>query len=77
MRVDGDDATLGSMFGTFCSLFLLLFTVFFAGLKYKTLLQRSNVNILTAEKDLFFSSGDVFDYSDGLNIAVAFTSYTN
>ena len=77
MRIDGDTDSIGSIFGTLCSLILFVITAGFAGIKLKVLETRSDVNILSATKDLYFTDDDVFSYSDGLNLAVAFTSFSD
>jgi len=76
MKINGEETALGTMFGTLCTLILLLITAAFAAQKFKVLKYRSDVDILEANKDLYFTDDDVFSYADGLNIAVAFTSYS-
>ena len=39
------------------------------------LLNKKDVDVLTAKKDLYFSADYQFDYKDGFNVAVAFTAY--
>ena len=78
LRIDDGDDSIKSGFGTCCSILLLLVTALYAGLKMKVLEARNDVNILTATKDLHFTDDDVFSYEEhGLNMAIAFTSYSN
>ena len=78
LRIDDGDDSIGTGFGTLCSIFLLIVTAVYAGLKAKVLDQKTDVSILTATKDLYFTDDDVFSYDDHkLNWAIAFTEYNN
>ena len=61
--------------GTFCTLTWILIMVIFALQKTDTLMGKKSVRILSSIKDLYFTDEDQFDYTMGLNIAVAFTPY--
>ena len=41
------------------------------------LIEKKDVDVLSATKDLYYSADDKFTYSNGLNIAVAFTEYNS
>lgn len=38
---------------------------------------KSQTNMFSTESTLFFEEKDIFDYSQGFNIAVAFTAFDN
>ena len=76
MRIDdAGGQTYGSIMGAICSIILLLITAFYAYLKLMVLIEKTDVNILSSELDMYFSDTDEFTYANGLNIAVAFTAY--
>lgn len=39
------------------------------------LINKKDVDVLSTLNDLHFTPDDIFNYSNGLNIAVAFTAY--
>ena len=42
-----------------------------------TLIGKKSIKILSSIKDEYFDQLDVFDYSNGLNVAVGFTGFDN
>ena len=50
-------------------------TLLYAVQKVDVLIAKKDVDILSATKVLAFEASDKFDYSNGLNFAVAFTEY--
>ena len=77
MRIDEGDVALKSVMGTICSFILLFVTASYAYFKLNVLLQRKDTNITTGTLDLYFDDKDVFDNSQGMNMAIAFTTYDN
>ena len=74
MKLEGDDS-LKSYLGTMCSVLMMMITAVYAYMKLVILIHKKDTNILSVTSDLYFTDDDVFRYSDGLNIAVAFTAY--
>ena len=75
MKLESDSDSIKTVFGSLCSIILLMVTLFYAYLKLDVLMEKKDVNVLSTVKDLYFDNNDKFHYSDGLNIAVAFTAY--
>ena len=61
--------------GTLCSITLFVIVVAYMGQKIKVLVNRGDVDIVTASFDTFFDQDYVLDYDAGINFAFAFTSY--
>ena len=61
--------------GATCTIALLLLVCAYMGQKIDILVNRSDVNIVTASLDTFFDTDYVLDYDAGLNFAFAFTAY--
>ena len=61
--------------GTFCTLLWFVIIMSYAANKIDILINKKDTSILAATRDLYFSSQDQFDSSQGLNIAVAFTAF--
>ena len=54
---------------------ILVMTLLYTVQKMEVLMAKKDVDVLSATKDLFYSSEDKFSYKNGFNIAVAFTEY--
>lgn len=75
MKLESDSDSIKTVVGSLCSIVLLMVTIFYAYLKFDVLMEKKDVNVLSTVKDLYFDDTDQFHYSNGLNIAVAFTAY--
>ena len=75
MNLNEREQTVKSIMGSVCSILLLAVVVLYAYQKTEILVNKKNVDILTEiyEKELTYD--DTFSYQNGLNVAVAFTSY--
>ena len=70
-------AQLKSVMGTICTAIWVCIILFFAINKFDILIGRKATNILSATREMHFSSKDEFDSKQGLSIAVGFTAYDN
>ena len=77
MTIDGDTRVAQSFLGSLCSLMILILTVLYAYQKMDVLIAKKDVDVLSATKPLVFTEEDKFNYDNGFNVAVAFTSYNN
>ena len=75
MRLTDSEGSVKSYVGSVCSLLLIAVTFVYAYFKFEVLLHKKDVNILSTIKDLHYNDEFVFDSSNGMNIAVAFTAY--
>ena len=75
MRLTDSEGSLKSYVGSVCSILLIFVTLWYANFKFEVLLHKKDVNILSTIKDLHYNEDFIFDSSNGLNIAVAFTAY--
>lgn len=75
MRLSDSNGSLKSFVGSVCSFFLIAVTLTYAYFKLEILLHKKDVNIMSSVKDLHYDDGFIFDYSKGMNIAVAFTAF--
>ena len=77
MRLDADSISLNSIGGSVMSIFITIVMIMFAYLKGDVLIQKKDVDILSTINDRHFSDTDQFTYSNGFNIAVAFTGFNS
>ena len=77
MTIDGDIQVAKSFLGSICSLIILCLTLAYAYQKIEVLISKKDVDILSAVKELVYSDTDKFTYENGLNVAFAFTSFSN
>ena len=75
LKMDTGKGQVKSFMGTLCTLTWIIIMVVFALQKIDTLIGKKSIRILSSVKDLYFKDDNEFDYSLGLNIAVAFTPY--
>ena len=61
--------------GSFCSLILFVIVCAFAYIKTDVLLLKKDVTILTSTHKNYYDSDFIFDFDQGLNFAIAFTSF--
>ena len=75
MNLNEREQTVKSIMGSVCSILLLAVVGLYAYQKTEILVNKKDVEILTEiyEKELTYD--DIFSYQNGLNVAVAFTSY--
>ena len=77
MTIDGETQVSQSYLGATLSVFTLLLTALYAFQKVEILINKKDVDILSAERDIFYTDDDKFTYSNGFNMAFAFTSYSS
>ena len=75
MKMEKDMSSLPTWMGTLFSIVLIFIVAAYSCQKIDILVNRKDVDIVTASIDSFFDQDYVFDYDAGLNIAFAFTSY--
>jgi len=75
MKLDQGKDDVKSMVGSLCSIILLIVVAGYVYLKTDVLISKKDVDILSTVNDLHFTPDDVFNYENGLNFAVALTSY--
>ena len=63
--------------GSFCSLILLIIVLAYTYIKTDTWIYKEDVDIMSSTQPEYFSDSYIFDYSQGLNFAIAFTAYDN
>ena len=69
--------SLPTSMGAFMTIFLMIVLFCFTILKTYNMILRKDVNISSTINENVYSDSDVFDYSQGLYFAVAFTGYDN
>ena len=77
MTIDGNITEAKSFLGSILSLMILAVTLSYAYQKMDVLIQKKDVDVLSATKELVYSDQDKFTYQNGLNVAVAFTEFNN
>ena len=77
MTIDGETQVSQSYLGAILSLLALLVTVLYSVQKIEILINKKDVDVLSATKDIFYTDDDKFTYANGFNIAAAFTSYSD
>ena len=75
MKLDDGMLGLPSIMGVIFTLLLMTVFLSFIYLKCKTLIMRTEVDILSTVIEAAFDADYIFDASKGMNIAVAFTAY--
>ena len=75
--MDSDVAQLKTVMGTLCTSIWVGIILFFAYNKLGILMGRKATNILSAAREMHFSTRDEFNSKQGLAIAVAFTAFDN
>ena len=75
MRLGKDSSQITSYMGSCISLALVFILALYAYQKADVLVGRKDVDVLSTVNDLAFTPDDIFDYSKGFNLAVAFTAY--
>mmetsp|Transcript_9947 Transcript_9947/g.12400 ORF Transcript_9947/g.12400 Transcript_9947/m.12400 type:complete len:147 (+) Transcript_9947:175-615(+) len=74
MQLD-EGSDVRTAMGSICSVFLLTITCLYAYIKFDVLINRKDVDVLTANRDMFYSDDFIFGYEQGFNVAAAFTAY--
>jgi len=63
--------------GSFLSILLFIIVVAFTYQKVDVWLGRKDVDIMSANQKNFYTEDHIFDHSQGLHFALAFTAYDN
>ena len=58
MKLESDSDSIKTVFGSLCSIILLMVTLFYAYLKLDVLMEKKDVNVLSTVKDLYFDDTD-------------------
>ena len=77
MKLDQGKSVLKSLGGAICSIILFATILGFTLQKVKILMNRNDTDILSTKLDLHYANDEIFSYSNGLNIAVAFSEYNS
>ena len=77
MVLDGNSREMRSCFGSLCTILVIAVTALYACSKFILFLGQRDLAFQSSVRDHQFSADDVFGYEDGLNVAVAFSSYDN
>lgn len=75
MKIDRNRMALPTSMGVICSLMSFLIVAGYALLKTNVLITRNDMNVVGATHEVHFDSDFIFNFEQGLNIAVAFTSF--
>ena len=75
MKLDAGVEALPSKAGFFFTILLSIVVIGYATVKADVLMYKKDIDIMSVVKRDFYAPEEPFDYSDGLNIAVAFTAY--
>ena len=75
MKLDGETDSVQTSMGSICSLILFAIVTVYAYLKVDVWLNKKDVDIMTSTQTDFFTDDYVFDNSQGLAFAFAFTAY--
>ena len=74
------DAGVGNIktyMGTFCTVVWVIIILSYAAQKLDTLIGKKSITILSSVKEGHFAEDELFDYDQGLSIAVGFTAFDN
>ena len=66
-----------SLLGSIFSIMIFCVTMLYTSQKLEILINKKDVDILSAKKGLVFTDDHIFDNSKGFNIAAAFTEYNS
>ena len=77
MKLEGGTHVVQSYTGSVCSILLVLITSVYAIQKILVLYEKKDVDVVLTAVDSFYDMNFVFNYSNGFNVAVAFTGYNN
>ena len=77
MQVEEGSSGHRTRAGAICSVFAVVFIIAFIVQKLIIFESGSQTNMFSTESTLYFEEKDIFDYSQGFNIAVAFTAFDN
>ena len=76
-KIDNDSSVLQSYMGSIVSILLLTVTLGYAYQKMDILANKKDVTITSTTLPFHFEETSGFTYENGLNLAVAFTSFNN
>ena len=76
MRLNDGQTALSTWTGSICSMSLLIILLIYTYLKVDILIERKDVNILSALNDSFFDGSYKFGASHGFNVAVGMQEHT-
>jgi len=77
MKLDDGILGLSTVMGLFFSLLLMIIFLLYTAIKLDTLITRKDVDILSTVNHSVYGPDFIFNASQGLNFAVAFTAYDN
>ena len=75
MKLEADKSQLQTLMGTLCSLFMFVVVIAYAYQKTDVWLKKKDISIQYSTQDAYYNYEYVFDFSQGLNIGLAFTAY--
>ena len=77
MKLDKGLQHLPSYTGVFFSGFLAIAMILYIILKFNVLVNKTEIDILATKLDYYYDENFVFDHSNGLAVAAAFTGWNN
>ena len=75
MRFDKGKSALTSWVGSFCSIFLTVIVLAYTYQKINVLIDKKDVDVLQTTKFQALTDDDTFSFTNGFNIAVAYTGF--
>ena len=75
MKLDKDENAVRSIIGSICSLALFIVVVLYTILKYDIMESKKGNIVVETVHDSYYDENYVLDFSEGFNIAVAFSAY--
>ena len=77
MKLDKENETLQTSIGSILTLIIYLIVSAYAYVKIEVWITKNDNDIMQSTQDGFFDTDYVFDFEQGLNVAIAFTDYSN
>ena len=77
MKLDKQNATLKTSVGSLVSILVFIIVTVYAYIKCDVWIEKKDVDIMATELADYLPYDYKFDYDQGLNLAIAFTSFDN
>ena len=77
MNLEKDKSYVRTYMGSLLTIIMLLITVAYTFQKIDVFIEKKDVDVMTSTMISYFDETQVFDHSQGLNLAIAFTAFDN
>ena len=77
MKLDKENSTLKTSVGSIVSILVYLIVILYAWVKVDVWFKKKDVDIMATKLTDYLPYNYIFDHDQGLNLAIAFTSFDN